>query len=457
MVRSVLRSIDFKLVLSLACVSALSIGVSFFISWSAVVVLAIVSCAYLVCVLRPTWGVYALAFAAPMSGLAIDFSQNQSLARVPYIGSINAPLSDFIALLLLGALVFPALMWPRQLNWRAFIKTLPIFVVWTAACAASVYFTDVVFFGIAIKAFLRPNLFVYIGFMVPILLIVRSRLEIERAFLAYEIAALFGALLGFSSLVLANSIGFARVQPISIFGFAPFGYNHNVLAESLTAIIPFAWWWAEREKGERRNFGFIAASLITAASILTFSRAAWIVVTLQGACLLWWRVQHREHHVTPSQRRSFILVATALALAVVLFFGWIQNTAVAESSDATRKDLLGISVLYFLRAPWFGQGPGTFVPLVAETTAFRMDYVDPLDAHGIIQKLITEVGAIGFLVFVWALALVVCALWKRRRESFDWMLLVTVLSLWAYQLFNTGYFDAKVWVIMGLATAALLL
>ena len=129
---------------------------------------------------------------------------------------------------------------------------------------------------------------------------------------------------------------------------------------------------------------------------------------------------------------------------------------IADSSDATRKDLLGIAILYWQRAPWFGQGPGMYLPLVNESVTFHMDYGEAMDAHGVMQKLFLEVGVVGAALFVLYVALVVRALWMRRDSSFHFMLLVTVVSLWGYQLFNTGYFNGNVWVLMGVALASLI-
>lgn len=84
---------------------------------------------------NPSWGVFALAFLAPMSGLVIDFSRDQSLSRLPIIGSINAPLVDLyaIALLLLVAVLF--LIRPDKIRVEAPTKFWQLLVVFYGVVA----------------------------------------------------------------------------------------------------------------------------------------------------------------------------------------------------------------------------------------------------------------------------------------------------------------------------------
>lgn len=436
----------------LALICAFSIGLAFFISWSAALVLFILCAAFVCVVTRPVWGLYALAFAAPMSGLIIDFSRDQTLSRVPYIGAINAPLVDFIALFLLLAITCIAAVRPHtyEIQWRALTTHAWFFVAWFAAVGASVYFGDKLYWGTAVKAFARPYVFTFVAFVAPVLLLARTRMTCVRALIAYESAAVIGAVMGLASIFFVTSIGFILAVPFSVFGYAPFGTNHNVLAESLTAIIPFAWWIAmHAEKKTWKNFGYACAGLITLVSLLTFSRAAWIVVAIQiGA----WAVWHKK--IFFERIRGVKIIVCAVIVLAIFFLG-IQSTKFAESSDATRITLSEISYTYFLRAPMFGQGPGTFVPIVDETVAFHMDYGDALDAHGVVQKIVAETGAVGTLAFAVLVIALGVRLWRRRHDEFYFILFLMFVSLWTYQLFNTGYFLGKVWVPIGVTLAAL--
>lgn len=452
------------LVGSFALIVAISIGLSFFVSWVAVLLIAVGLGAIALVWRAPEWGIYALAFAAPMSGLVIDFSREPSLARLPYIGGINAPLVDFLALLVLvvGGLLF--LFAPQRLRLASLKIHAGFFLAWLAAAALAVWFGDHAYLGIAVKAWVRPYAFTYIAFVIPILLFTKSRRQEVRALQAYELAAVVGALMGLISIFILPIVGFVRAQPFSFLGWSPFGTNHNVLAESLTAIIPFAWWYFWRQENHDKKIWWgSAAILITTVSLLTFSRAAWIVVVAQLILIMAWQQRSFFERFRRSVGVAVVptaedLVKKIIAVAIIvfiIFFATINSTQIAESSNATRTDLNGIALMYFLRAPLFGIGPGTFVSLVSETTTFQMDYGDPLDAHGVVQKLATETGLLGLITFVLLVGALLYKIWHRRTDSYYWMLGVTIVSVWLYQLFNTGYFAGKVWVLMGLALVAL--
>lgn len=441
------------LVVILSAVLAASVSASFFVSAELVVIAAAVGAIFFLFVSRPHWGVYALAVTAPMSGLTVDFSRSESLSRVPYLGAVDAPVVDMLAVIFLCALIAVALTRPRLLTWRALASATPWLGLLVCAAGISAAAADANFFGTAVKGWVRPYLFAVLAFAAPVMVVARGELLLTRALLWYEITAMLGALLGLVGFVTAIPVGFARVTPSSLFGWWPFGTNHNVLAESLTAIMPFAWWYAATQHGQgsidRKKVAVAMATLITLAALLTFSRAAWIVAAAQGAFFVWWK--YRAHIKTIAPK----ITAVGVALALFLFF--IQQTTVAETSNATRRDLTGIALTYWARAPWLGHGPGTFVPIVADTAAFRMDYGEALDAHGVLQKLLLETGLIGTLAFFVFLAWLMARLWKRRHDSWYAMVLLTVLSVWLYQLFNTGYFAGKVWVLIGVALAAIAL
>lgn len=444
----------------LLLVLAGSIVLSFYVSLTGALLGFILVAAAVVFWQKPEWGIYALFFLAPMSGLIIDFSREPTLARLPYLGAINAPAVDFAAILLVACAAGLFFARSQKINFRALKNHAIFFALWFAAGAAAFYFGDPVFWGISLKALVRPYIFTYVAFVAPLLLFVRSEKILWRALFAYELAAIVGALIGIISLFTQPIVGFLRVEPLVIFGFAPFGNNHNILAESLVAIIPFAWWfaWQEEEK-IRRRWLMVAAGLITTVSLLTFSRAAWVVVCLQLLVWFVWHTRRQESWQGASLTRkkiSFVAVAAAAVLAVI-FFTWISTTVIAERSDATRADLTGIAWTYFQRAPLTGQGPGTFLPLVDETFAFRQDYGEALDAHGWLQKFGLETGIFGLLTFALLLGALFYKLWQRRREEKIFVLSLTLLSVWVFQLFNTGYFLGKTWVLVGAALVILIL
>ena len=73
----------------------------------------------------------------------------------------------------------------------------------------------------------------------------------------------------------------------------------------------------------------------------------------------------------------------------------------SENSSSTENRLLLTQIAWraFVSKPMLGYGPGMFVNIVDDNIRFRAKYGDPLDSHGIWQKMIAEVGLIGSATF----------------------------------------------------------
>ncbi|PIW36788.1 MAG: hypothetical protein COW24_03825 [Candidatus Kerfeldbacteria bacterium CG15_BIG_FIL_POST_REV_8_21_14_020_45_12] len=136
--------------------------------------------------------------------------------------------------------------------------------------------------------------------------------------------------------------------------------------------------------------------------------------------------------------------------------------APVQSSNENRLILNDVALEMFQEYPLFGQGPGTFIPTLERNRVYIEEFGAPLDSHGIIQKVGSELGVVG-LVAYFSMSLFV--LWKvfsaYRKQSLDsdWAyLLVSLLMMVAgtlfFQLFQTSYYVAKLWFPIGLAVSA---
>jgi fructose-specific phosphotransferase system IIC component len=98
--------------------------------------------------------------------------------------------------------------------------------------------------------------------------------------------------------------------------------------------------------------------------------------------------------------------------------------------------------------------------ILGSAELFTEDFGDPLDAHGFVQKIILEEGVLGLLFFGLFLGYVLQRLWKYQaaREK-DYLLFqiffISVLGAIVFQLFNTSYFNANMWMPIGIALAGL--
>ncbi|MBF8280822.1 MAG: rane protein [Candidatus Magasanikbacteria bacterium] len=419
---------------------------------------------------RLDWGAYVLVALSPFTGLILDFSQYEFSRTIPFIRAIDAPWVDFFAMFLLAA-VFVRLIvdWARGVrdgkatqgaNYKIIFPGLVWYAPFFLSAVVSLRSTASEFFGTSVKFIIRPILFFYLMFVSLPMMIIRTRTVAVNCLRVMYTTGLLGALMGLASFFVVGGAGlWRRATPFYFFGFAPFGYNHNLLAEALVAAAPIGMWFARSAKDEiRRRWYFFGTFLIVLIALLTFARTAWIALAVQGI-IYWLTVPHGR--LTADLRKKIALAVVVLGVPFFMYMAAFSMSYIAAGSTSTRADLTRIAITYFKRSPWIGVGAGTFLPIVAETRAYFLDYGDPLDAHGVVQKLIAEQGLFGlvaFFIFVgWVISELVRTMEKTRGHVF-WsgllpFLLMSVASGFVYQLFNTSYYNSKLWIPVGVALA----
>ena len=139
----------------------------------------------------------------------------------------------------------------------------------------------------------------------------------------------------------------------------------------------------------------------------------------------------------------------------------VSTSNVATSSNSTRLALLQISMQVFQTSPWIGGGAGTFMDRVGSAFVFRLEYGDPPDAHGFLQKLAAETGIVGLFAFgivVFSFAGIGDRAWRALPEGPSRHVVLLLFTAAggeiAYQLFNTNYWTGKMWLPIGIAIAA---
>jgi len=130
------------------------------------------------------------------------------------------------------------------------------------------------------------------------------------------------------------------------------------------------------------------------------------------------------------------------------------------SSTENRLLLTQIAWRALAAQPLVGYGPGTFVTLVENNVRFTAKYGDPLDSHGVWQKLIAEVGSLGTAAFALFVGLIFWNLYRalkiyKREAQLLLPLTVAVLGGFIYQWFNTSYYKGKLWVPIAVALAGM--
>lgn len=403
--------------------------------------------------LKPEWGVFALIITFPLLGLRLQFGAPDGLTAL-FLDGINLPLGDVIGMLVLTAWV---VRWVLQWDKRPVRAPLMVaFALFLLTGALSLANHPEPFLGL--KYLLRPIAFAYLIFFFLPINTLWSRASVLRAL---RVLFWWGTLIAGASVAIAflKILGgsFARVAPPIIGTFAPLGYNWNLLAEFLVPIVPIGI-FLERHARTKLEQRLIALStlLIFGAAILTFARSAWIALAFSAIVLA---SHFRSRFASFSVTALLVIAVIAPAFIGLIVF---SGSHAAESSLAARTALTGIAGQAFRDEPLIGRGVGIFEDMVSSTKYFVIEYGDPLDAHGIIQKVAAEQGMFGLL----ALALLVAALLlplayalrhTRGDEQFAARCALAVMvGALVYQLFNTSYYAGKLWLPLGISYALFL-
>lgn len=314
---------------------------------------------------------------------------------------------------------------------------------------------------IVIKYALRPVLFVYLAAIVVPANFIRSWRRIDEVCLALTLLATWFAFDGFRSLLdfSGDAFGLYRAHPLPFFGLNPLGGNHHALAELMVLVAPLTWALSERasETSVRRLYR-LAAMVFWGVALLTFARAAWLIVIMQLGVLSLtiWREHVRTHWKTLAR---IGLVLSPLALYMI----WFSLLPAAYDSLSARALLLDVSWSLFRDHPFVGVGAGTFPERLSHIWAFAVEFGASQDAHGMWQKVAAETGLLGLT------ALTVTLAWIARLVRIEWQrlkhpspesrwfmcLAASALGALSYQLFSTSLWSPRVWIAVGLLLAGM--
>src|SRR3989338_4149500 len=365
------------------------------------------------------FGVLVLVGLAPMIGWQVSLTRIRPfLEDYSWIANINAPAVDFWGIALLVAFgIFFIRSW---LEGKTSRLRLPGFLWYglflVTALLSLTKLPSEEFFG-GIKYLFRFVVFAYAVYVFPAVNILSRKTLWERCLRVLFGVGVFAALMGVVSLFRGVWMewGFVRAVPFDIFGWAPFGYQHILLAEVLTGALPIGIYLINRETHKHKKRWLIAATLlILIIDLLTLSRAAWL--TLFVAATVFVFVTYKKQEVTRwfQSLRWMLFPLAALVIYTGVFF--VVHPSVSSSTHA-RAMMTEISLDLFTRSPIIGHGVGSFVSRLGDVELFRLEFGDPLDAHGVIQKIAVEQGLLGLVTFFCFLFFIFRRLVQRAFET----------------------------------------
>ena len=398
----------------------------------------------------PTVPIYLMALTYPLIGFEI------------VVGALNAPVVDVVAV---GALF----AWILRLAWFYFtdrkeLKKLHFpgvifFIAWLLVAFLSVMNSwDI---ALSIKYVFRPIAFFYLAYVLYVVNVIQKSTTLWRLLFLVYLIGFIVALYGLYGLAVSDaaSIWDKRVTTASLFGINPIGGNHNSIADIMVTTIPIGFFLMLHMKTlYQQKFIFVGLLLMIAVNLLTFSRTGWLALLLEFSLLA--AFQYR-HHLKQVFRYSLGVLLVLLPLVLYMVYFSLQSPV--QSSNENRLILNDIALEMFQEHPWFGQGPGTFIPTVERNNVYIEQFGAPLDAHGIVQKVGSELGVLGLIAYISLATSLVWLLFTNYRThpvDSDWSyLLISLLMMMVgtifFQLFQTSYYVAKLWFPIGLALSAL--
>ena len=371
---------------------------------------------------------------ALLTGLAVGILLAQDLIDLELTAPIgawqlNVPLADLLALLLL-LLALPRLLRER-IPWPGAVGAGLLLL----ACLLSLHGAIAPAEGL--HTLVRKPLFCYLAYGVGLAWVVAR---------ALPSTALRAGLLGWVGLTAGLSIAtsVARIASGDALWFAVIMHitpNHKTLAVALAAGLPLLRAPALGE-GRLSRF-FIGLALVAIA--LSASKTAWLA-TLVGAGLYWPRARPL------CWRPALVLPLLAIGLALAYYAPLIVDSRAMLDAARSRHSLDLRAWQMFAAHPLVGSGIGMNV--LIEQVTFPHYRVNGVDAHGLIQKVGSETGALGltgYLLFLGAVLRDLRLRWTGGLGAPAYTALATVITLHFTLLFSTETWSMTQWIPFAVA------
>jgi O-antigen ligase len=315
----------------------------------------------------------------------------------------------------------------------------------------------------------KPILLFYLAYLLLPINLIKNKNYLEKVLWAVFSCGLITAILGAISVIqqLLTGAGLTaiRAYPFAYGLFMPLGYNQNQIGEVLVASIPFTlilFLWRRISDPRVAKIALISTLFMTAVLLLTLSRAGWIALVIEIFVVFLAYKRSWAEKTIP----LFVMIVIILIIIIpssVIFYKFITGTEEVSNSNQVRLVLTEIALDNFYKYPFFGEGSGTYVESIYHNYKylpyFRLEL--KFDAHGLFQKIISELGIVGLItfgVFAAAIGIYIKKAWKyirfNRESTLIYSLAIAaIIGNAVYMAFNTSFYDAVTWLPIGLSIA----
>ncbi|MDO9399658.1 MAG: O-antigen ligase family protein [bacterium] len=433
----------------LSFISILAIAFLAFFPMTFLLVVAILA-VLLFFAIKPEIGLYLMVFFLPVIHLVFNYK------------SLEIPLIDLIGLIV-GVSFFIRVIYFYFFDNKVFNISEKIkwpylfaFLLFFSATIISSLLSDNIISSLWYS--LRWILFFYLIYLVLPFNIIKNEKILKNAIIVFVISGLSIAVLSFISLYFQDwQNEFVRVKPFGWNNIYPLGQNQNLLAEiwlgTIFFIIALKYWFNSVFFKKIVNIIVIFLVLMLLG---TFSRAAWLILLAQ---LFIYFLYKRKLII----KKNITLAVLILVILFPLFIYMSKMQSqynIGQSSTENRQLLAQISLQAFINKPIFGWGSGEFINLVANNVRFRAKFGEPMDSHGIWQKVLAEnglVGVITFAIFSFCIFKDFFISIKKYREKINLLLplIIGCFGVFLFEFFNTSYYAGKLWLVVALVMASI--
>lgn len=391
------------------------------------------------------YGLYLMIFFLPVIYWDAYFYQ----LEIPFIDYISLAVLLAFTIKTLGNLLFKRdkfkLRMPLLIPFLLFFASVLTSDFLSAYISSNIWYT------------MRWILFFYLAYVVLPVNLIKNEKILKNSLLYFFTSSLFISLMGIISLFQQDwQHQFIRVLPISIFGVFPLGDNHNLIAEVFIVSICFTqalkYWYKSLFADRILNIITVVQTFLLLA---TFSRAAWIALGVEALLYFFFTNKNKKKFLV-----AVILGAIIVSPLAFYMYRLQSDFSIGGSSTQSRLVMSEVAWKRFLDKPFFGNGSGQFMNLISDDIRYIAKYGEPLDSHGVWQKVLAENGIFGVLTFgilFFSIMILFYRVLKKNRHEEKILLPIFLggVGIFVIEFFNTSYYNGKLWLPIAFGLAAI--
>jgi hypothetical protein len=226
--------------------------------------------------------------------------------------------------------------------------------------------------------------------------------------------------------------------------------NYKALAVAMAPWLAFLWAVRERLPPSGRRVAIAVVVAGAGALLAALSKSALLVAAFGFVVALAFRGGVHSGRALAIVVAVLLAAAGLAALTEVWSPAWLGDGYLARAlADRRAIDLRQWRML--AEHPWVGSGAGSSIAIASPDAS----NIDGVDAHGIVQKLAGETGALGLFAYSAYVAALIGASWRAASDPARIPALVLVLALHLNLAWSTETWSPSHWAPLAIALGLL--